>query len=48
MHQSISKLRNVYGETHKDYFEGVRPSEVITEGSLIDVNNHFIAVIIIV
>jgi hypothetical protein len=44
MQGSTSRNRNVYGEIHKEKFEDVRPSEAITEGSLIDVNDHFIAV----
>jgi len=41
---SISKFRNVYGEVSKEKFEDVKPNDVTTEGSLIDVNTHFIAV----
>lgn len=44
MQGSTSKLRNVYGETHKEKFEDVKPHETSTEGSLIDVNTHFLAV----
>jgi hypothetical protein len=44
MQQQIAKLRNVFGEAHKDEFDGIKPSEAITEGSIVDVNNHFIAV----
>ena len=47
MQGSTSRFRNVYGEIHKEKFEDVKPSEVITEGSLIDVNDHFLAVRII-
>ena len=41
---STSKLRNVYGEVRKEKFEDVKPNDITTEGSLIDVNSHFIAV----
>jgi hypothetical protein len=42
---STSKLRNVYGETHKEKYEDVKPHDTTTEGSLIDVNSQFIAVL---
>jgi hypothetical protein len=41
---STSKLRNIFGETSKEKFEDARPNETTTEGSLIDVNTHFVAV----
>jgi hypothetical protein len=41
---STSKLRNVYGDASKEKFEDVKPNDITTEGSLIDVNTHFIAV----
>jgi hypothetical protein len=44
MQGSTSKWRNVYGDSHKGKFEDVKPSEVTTEGSLIDANSHFVAV----
>lgn len=44
MQGSTSKLRNVYGDTHKEKFEDVRPHDTTTEGSLIDANPHFLAV----
>jgi hypothetical protein len=44
MQGSSSKLRNIYGEARKEIFEGVKPHDTTTEGSLIDVNTHFIAV----
>jgi hypothetical protein len=44
MQGSTSKLRNVYGESTKEKFEDVRPHDTTTEGSLIDANQHFIAV----
>jgi len=37
-------MRNVFGETHKEKFEDVRPHDTTTEGSLIDANTHFLAV----
>ena len=46
MQGSTSKLRNVFGEASKEKYEDVRPSDTTTEGSLIDVNSHFAAVII--
>jgi hypothetical protein len=42
---STSKLRNVFGDIGKNRFEDVKPNEITTEGSLIDVNADFIAVI---
>jgi hypothetical protein len=44
MQGSTSKLRNVYGEIHKDKYEDLRACESITDGSLIDANTHFLAV----
>lgn len=44
MQGSSSKLRNIFGESRKEIFEGVKPHDTTTEGSLIDVNTHFIAV----
>lgn len=45
MQGSISKMRNVYGESRKEKFEDVKPHDTTTEGSLIDANTHFVAVI---
>jgi hypothetical protein len=47
MQGSISKLRNVYGEPSKEKFEGINPHDTTTEGSLIDANAHFVAVLLI-
>lgn len=47
MQGSTSKLRNVYGESLKEKFEDVKPHDTVTEGSLIEVNTHFVAVITI-
>lgn len=44
MQGSTSKYRNVYADASKDKFEDVKPNETTTEGSLIDVNAHFVAV----
>jgi hypothetical protein len=44
MQGSKSKLRNVYGEAHRDKYEDVKPHDATTEGSLIDANTHFLAV----
>lgn len=46
MQGSTSKLRNVFGESNKYKFEDVKPHDTTTEGSLIDVNSHFVAVLI--
>ena len=48
MQGSTSKLRNVFGEASKEKFEDVKPNETSTEGSLIDANAHFIAVIFLI
>ena len=40
----LSKVKNVYGETHKLYFEDVKPAEITTDGQLLDINSHFAAV----
>jgi len=45
MQGSTAKLRNVYGEVCKDKFEDVKPNDNSTEGSHIDANAHFVAVI---
>ncbi len=47
MQGSNSRLRNVFGEPNKEKFEDVNPHDTTTEGSLIDANAHFVAVIII-
>ena len=47
MQGSTSKLRNVYGDPSKEKFEDVNPHDTTTEGSLIDVNAHFIAVLFV-
>jgi hypothetical protein len=44
MQGSTSKLRNIYGEASKEKFEDVKPHDIVTEGSLIDANTHFVAV----
>jgi hypothetical protein len=44
MQVGTSKLRNVFGEASKQKYEDVKPHDTSTEGSLIDVNNHFVAV----
>jgi hypothetical protein len=44
MQGSTSKLRNVYGESHKEKYEDVKPHDTTTEGSLIDANTQYIAV----
>lgn len=44
MQGSTSKLRNVYGEARLEKYEDVQPQDSTTEGSLIDVNGHFLAV----
>jgi hypothetical protein len=40
----LSKVKNVFGESHKLYFEDVKPVEVSSDGQLIDINTHFVAV----
>jgi len=40
----LSKIKNVYGESSKLYFEDVKPVESSTDGQLVDVNTHFAAI----
>jgi|APDOM4702015159_1054818.scaffolds.fasta_scaffold513064_1 hypothetical protein len=40
----LSKVKNVFGESHKLYFEDVKPVEASSDGQLIDINTHFVAV----
>lgn len=42
----LSKVKNVFGESHKLYFEDVKPVELSSDGQLLDINTHFVAVII--
>jgi hypothetical protein len=41
----LSKVKNVFGESHKLYFEDIKPVEVSSDGQLLDINTHFAAVI---
>ena len=43
----LVKINLILGELHKEKFEDVKPSEATTEGQNIDVNTHFLAVLII-
>lgn len=40
----LSKVKNVFGETHKTYFEDVNPVQSSSDGQLLDINTHFAAV----
>jgi hypothetical protein len=40
----LSKVKNVFGESHKLYFEDVKPVEASSDGQLLDINTHFVAV----
>ena len=40
----LSKIKNVFGESHKYYFEDIKPVEVSTDGQIVDINTHFVAV----